>query len=71
MITNIGIHLIPDDKWSVTDYTDSSDPFVCLAIHEATSLFVRHKTIDALIAAVNEAKALLDKVSSKAPEEPS
>lgn len=67
MSTMIGIHLLPDDKWCVKDYTDSSDPFVSLGIHEATTLFVRHKSIDALIAAANEAKTMLDKVSKEAP----
>lgn len=71
MSTSIGIHLDPDEKWTVTDCTGGDDPFVGLSIHESTCLFVRHQSIDGLIAAVNEGKALLDKVSKEAREEPS
>ena len=67
MSTNIGVHLDHDDEGFIQDCTQFNRPFVSMTIHDSVVLFIRPDSIDALVAAVEETKTILDHAGKKGP----
>lgn len=67
MSTTIGVHLDHDDEWCIQDCTQFDRPFVSMTIHDNVVLYVHPDSIDALVAAIEETKTILDHAGKKEP----
>lgn len=67
MSTSVDVHLHTEDQWLLQDCTRFPEPFVSMTVHDIVILYVRPGSVDALIAAAEKAKTILDKVRKEVP----